>query len=156
MIIMPSSGRIGEANGDRQFAASCLCWNSTPEHRSLSFDSYHYHLPVEIPMPNLSLGNGNWTPGWSSYRAAAGLRSGAPSLTTFGCLRNSASSVHRHRLRYQDFVKDGLENRPWKALEGQVYLGSEHSSRSTPQSRELKEIPTRSSQRAVRPRLVSI
>ena len=63
---------------------------------------------------------------WSSYRATAGIRSCPPwlhrewILKLFGGARGAAR-------RYRLFVEDraGSDDRPWQALEGQVFLGSD-------------------------------
>jgi hypothetical protein len=51
----------------------------------------HYHLLVETPKPNLSIGKD----------------------------RRITQN------RYGEFVKDGIANRPWDELKGQIYLGSD-------------------------------
>jgi putative transposase len=171
----------------------------------------HYHLLVETPKPNLSLGmrqlNGIYTQAfnrghrrvghlfqgrfkailvekesyllelcryivlnpvrvkgnaqtgtwkWSSYRATAGLVPKPEFLTTDWVLGQFGKNRAQAQKRYRDFVKDGLESRPWEALQGQIYLGSEaFIEKHSPRNRELKEIP-RSQLRAVRPRLDTI
>jgi putative transposase len=171
----------------------------------------HYHLLVETPKPNLSLGmrqlNGIYTQAfnrshrrvghlfqgrfkailvekesyllelcryivlnpvrvkgnaqtgtwkWSSYRATAGLVSTPEFLTTDWVLGQFGKNRAQAQKHYRDFVKDGLESRPWEALQGQIYLGSEaFIEKHTPQNRELKEIP-RAQVKAVRPKLASI
>ena len=171
----------------------------------------HYHLLVETPKPNLSLGmrqlngiytqafnrrhqrvghlfqgrfkailverqsyllelcryvvlnpirikgharTGNWK--WSSYRVTAGLASGPELLTTDWVLGQFGKNRAQAQKRYRDFVRDGLQSRPWEALQGQIYLGSEaFIERHSPRNRELREIP-RGQVRAVRPRLEQI
>jgi putative transposase len=168
----------------------------------------HYHLLVETPKPNLSLGmrqlNGIYTQSfnrrhrrvghlfqgrfrailvekesyllelcryivlnpirvkghgrtgtwkWSSYRSTAGLASGPEFLNTDWVLGQFGKNRAQAQKRYRDFVREGLESRPWEALQGQIYLGSEaFIERHSPRDRELKEIP-RAHIRGVRPRL---
>lgn len=53
--------------------------------------------------------------------------------------------------RYRQFVRDGLENRPWEELKGQIYLGSEKFiERHSAEDKDRKEIP-RAQLRAVKP-----
>jgi hypothetical protein len=43
---------------------------------------------------------------------------------------------------YREFVREGVANRPWEELRGQVYLGSEKFiEKHSPANIELKEIP---------------
>jgi REP-associated tyrosine transposase len=58
--------------------------------------------------------------------------------------------------RYRKFVREGLENRPWDELRGQIYLGSEEFIEQHPaQDKELKEIP-RAQLKALKPTLEKI
>ena len=58
--------------------------------------------------------------------------------------------------QYRAFVREGLENRPWEELKGQIYLGSEaFIERHSPGNQELKEIP-RVQLKAVKPSLERI
>jgi REP-associated tyrosine transposase len=171
----------------------------------------HYHLLVETPKPNLSLGmrqlNGIYTQAfnrrhrrvghlfqgrfkailvekesyllelcryivlnpmrvkgnvktgtwkWSSYRATAGLVSAPEFLATDWVLGQFGKNRAQAQKRYREFVREGLESRPWEALQGQIYLGSEaFIERHSRRNRELKEIP-RAQIRAVRPKLERI
>ena len=171
----------------------------------------HYHLLVETPKPNLSLGmrqlNGIYTQAfnrrhgrvghlfqgrfkailvekesyllelcryivlnpmrvkgnvqtgtwkWSSYRATAGLVSAPEFLATDWVLGQFGKKLAQAQKRYPEFVREGLDSRPWEALRGQIYLGSEaFIERHSPRNRELKEIP-RAQVRAVRPKLERI
>jgi REP element-mobilizing transposase RayT len=173
--------------------------------------SNHYHLLVETPKPNLSLGmrqlNGIYTQAfnrlhrrvghlfrgrfkailvekesyllelcryivlnpmrvkrnlqtgtwkWSSYRATAGLVSTREFLTTDWVLGQFGKNLAQAQKRYREFVREGLESRPWEALRGQIYLGSEaFIERHSPRNRDLKEIP-RAQVRAVRLKLERI
>jgi DNA-binding NtrC family response regulator len=55
--------------------------------------------------------------------------------------------------RYREFVREGIENRPWDELKGQIYLGSEDFIvRHSAKNQELKEIP-RAQRKAVKPTL---
>ncbi len=93
---------------------------------------------------------------WSSYRATAGLASAPEFLTTDWVLRQFGKNRTQAQKRYREFVREGLESRPWEALQGQIYLGSEaFIKRHSPENRELKEIP-HAQIRAVRPKLQKI
>ena len=93
---------------------------------------------------------------WSSYRATAGLASAPEFLTTGWVLRQFGRDRAQAQKRYREFVREGLESRPWEALQGQIYLGSEaFIKRHSPENRELKEIPY-AQIRAVRPKLQKI
>jgi putative transposase len=42
--------------------------------------------------------------------------------------------------RYRKFVRDGIANRPWDALKGQIYLGSDKFiKRHSAKDKELKD-----------------
>ena len=63
---------------------------------------------------------------WSSYRATAGLASVADWLQTDRVLGLFGKDRLLSRRRYREFVKQGLaQPSPWKALRGQIFLGSE-------------------------------
>jgi putative transposase len=171
----------------------------------------HYHLLVETPKPNLSLGmrqlNGIYTQSfnrrhqrvghvfqgrfkailvekesylpelcryivlnpvrikggsqvgawkWSSYRATAGLASVPQFLSTDWVLGQFGNKRSTAQKRYREFVKEGLQNRPWEELKGQIYLGSEEFiATHSPGKGELKEIP-RVQLKAARPTLERI
>jgi putative transposase len=77
-------------------------------------------------------------------------------LTTDWVLGQFGRDRSQARKRYREFVREGLESRPWEALQGQIYLGSEaFIEEHAAVKRELKEVP-RAQVRAVRPRLASI
>jgi len=58
--------------------------------------------------------------------------------------------------RYREFVRDGVVNRPWDDLKGQIYLGSdEFIERHSAEDKELKEIP-RAQLKAIKPTLERI
>ncbi len=90
---------------------------------------------------------------WSSYRATAG-RAKVPELLSvdwvlgqFGKHRRTAQK------RYRAFVSDGLAERPWQELKGQIYLGSEKFvERHSAAGKQLKEIP-RAQLKAAKPTL---
>jgi len=91
---------------------------------------------------------------WSSYRATAGLAS-VPEFLSIDWLLEQFAGRNRPaaQKRYREFVRDGLESRPWEQLKGQIYLGSEkfieqHSAKD----QEIREIP-RAQLRAVKPTL---
>ena len=149
----------------------------------------HYHLLIETPKVNLSLGmrqlNGIYTQGfnrrhsrvghlfqgrftavkgkgeirawkWSSYRATAGLASVPEFLSTDWVLEQFGKNRAKAQKQYREFVREGLENRPWEKLKGQIYLGSEEFiERHSPANQELKEIP-RAQLKAVKPSLERI
>jgi putative transposase len=62
---------------------------------------------------------------WSSYRATAGPASVPEFLSTDWILEQFGRSRSRAQQRYREFVRDGTASRPWDALKGQIYLGSE-------------------------------
>jgi DNA-binding transcriptional regulator YhcF (GntR family) len=79
---------------------------------------------------------------WSSYRATAGLTSVPEFLTVDWVLAQFGKNLPTAQKRYREFVREGLANRPWQELRGQIYLGSEafveeHSVRHL----DLQEIP---------------
>ena len=89
---------------------------------------------------------------WSSYRATAG-RAKVPELLSLDWL---LAQFGKHRRtaqkRYREFVRDGLAQRPWEQLKGQIYLGSEEFIEQHSAGKEVKEIP-RAQLRAVKPTL---
>ena len=79
---------------------------------------------------------------WSSYRATAGLLTVPEFLSTDWVLEQLGKDRRVAQKRYREFVKDGIANRPWDELKGQIYLGSdEFIERHSAQAKELKEIP---------------
>lgn len=93
---------------------------------------------------------------WSSYRATAGLASVPEFLSTdwvleqFGKIRSTAHQ------RYREFVREGVPNRPWEDLKGQIYLGSDKFiEKHSVGNQELKEIP-RGQRKVIKPRLEQI
>jgi putative transposase len=100
------------------------------------------------------LERGAWR--WSSYRATAGLASVPGFLSTDWVLEQFGKSRAKAQRRYREFVREGLESRPWEELKGQIYLGSEaFIERHLPANQELKEIP-RAQLHAVKPSLERI
>jgi hypothetical protein len=88
---------------------------------------------------------------WSSYRATAGLVAVREFLSTDWLLQQFGNDRRLAEKRYRAFVKDGIANRPWDDLKGQIYLGSdEFVERHPPQAGEFKEIP-RAQLKAIRP-----
>ena len=97
---------------------------------------------------------GGWK--WSSYRATAGLASVPEFLSTDWILGQFGKNRAKAQKQYRTFVREGLENRPWEELKGQIYLGSEaFIARHCPGNQELKEIP-RVQLKAVKPSLERI
>jgi putative transposase len=93
---------------------------------------------------------------WSSYRATAGLASVPEFLSTDWILEQFGKKRAKAQKQYRAFVREGLENRPWEELKGQIYLGSEaFIERHSPRNQELKEIP-RVQLKAVKPSLERI
>jgi putative transposase len=73
----------------------------------------------------------------SSFRATAGLAQRPPFLTTAWVLAQFGGTRHRAQERYRTFVAEGLDDRPWDNVRGQIYLGGEEL---------LVAIPRRTSQ----------
>ena len=97
---------------------------------------------------------GGWK--WSSYRATAGLASVPEFLSTDWILEQFGKKRAKAQKQYRAFVREGLENRPWEELKGQIYLGSEaFNARHSPGNQELKSIP-RVQLKAVKPSLERI
>lgn len=93
---------------------------------------------------------------WSSYRATAGLASVAQFLSTDWVLGQFGKKRSTAKERYREFVREGLSNRPWEDLKGQIYLGSEEFiATHSPGNEKLKEIP-RAQLKAVKPTLERI
>ena len=84
---------------------------------------------------------------WSSYRPMLGLAPVPPALATAWILDQFAGTKAAARMRYAEFVHDGLgKPGPWEAVKGQVLLGSEaFIERLAPQLAECAtaEIPKR-------------
>lgn len=79
---------------------------------------------------------------WSSYRATAGLASVPEFLSTDWLLEQFGKNRRVAQNRYREFVRDGITNRPWDQLKGQIYLGSDKFiERHSAEDRELKAIP---------------
>ena len=79
---------------------------------------------------------------WSSYRATAGLASVPEFLGTDWLLEQFGKNRRVAQKRYREFVRDGITNRPWDQLKGQIYLGSDKFiERHSAEDKELKEIP---------------
>jgi len=79
---------------------------------------------------------------WSSYRATAGLASVPEFLSIGWVLEQFGKNRPAAQKRYREFVRDGLANRPWEELKGQIYLGSdEFIERHSVEDKEIREIP---------------
>jgi putative transposase len=82
---------------------------------------------------------------WSSYRATAGLAPAVDWLQTDRVLGLFGRSRPLSQRRYREFVKQGLaQPSPWRALRGQVFLGSERFLQSMErllQGRPLDNVP---------------
>jgi hypothetical protein len=79
---------------------------------------------------------------WSSYRATAGLASVPEFLSTDWLLEQFGKNRRVAQKRYLEFVRDGITNRPWDQLKGQIYLGSDKFiERHSAEDKELKAIP---------------
>lgn len=83
---------------------------------------------------------GTWK--WSSYRATVGLATVPGFLHTDWVLGQFGKSRAQAQKRYREFIKEGMESRPWEKLKGQIYLGSEEFiEQHSPRNQKLKEIP---------------
>ena len=90
---------------------------------------------------------------WSSYRATAGLAAVPEFLSTDWILAQFGNRRAQAQKQYREFVRDGVESRPWEELKGQIYLGSEEFIEKHPApNTDLKEIP-RVQLRAAKPSL---
>jgi hypothetical protein len=93
---------------------------------------------------------------WSSYRASAGLVALPEFLSTDWLLEQFGKERREAQKCYREFVRDGLANRPWDDLKGQIYLGSdEFIERHAVKAKELREIP-RAQLKAIKPPLERI
>jgi putative transposase len=94
---------------------------------------------------------------WSSYRVTAGLEAAPKFLTVDWVLSQFGQRRTQAQARYRQFVKEGLEDRPWDKVRGQIYLGSEAfiEKHSIGNGTELAEVP-RAQWQALRPALEQI
>jgi len=95
---------------------------------------------------------------WSSYRATAGLLAVPEFLSTDWLLEQFRKHRRVAQKRYREFVRDGIANRPWVELKGQIYLGSDEFIERhtvTVKVKDLKEIP-RAQLKAIKPPLERI
>ena len=94
---------------------------------------------------------------WSSYAATAGLETAPEFLIVDWLLSQLGQRRSQAQARYRQFVREGVSDRPWEKLRGQIYLGSEEFIRkhADKDRRELAEVP-RVQRRAVRPSLEQI
>jgi REP element-mobilizing transposase RayT len=93
---------------------------------------------------------------WSSYRATAGLTPVPSFLSIDWLLGQFGKNRRAAQKRYREFVRDGIGNRPWDELKGQIYLGSDgFIQKHSAKDKELKEIP-RAQRKAIKPTLEKI
>jgi REP element-mobilizing transposase RayT len=93
---------------------------------------------------------------WSSYPATAGRGAVPEFLSTDWLLEQFGKNRRVAQKRYREFVRDGVANRPWDELKGQIYLGSdEFIERHSAQTTELKEVP-RAQLKPIKPTLERI
>jgi REP element-mobilizing transposase RayT len=93
---------------------------------------------------------------WSSYRATAGLAPVPEFLTVDWVLGQFGNNKKQAQVKYRAFVKEGLGERPWEQLRGQIYLGSqEFRERLVKGQEEVKEVP-RAQWKGVQPTLERI
>jgi REP-associated tyrosine transposase len=93
---------------------------------------------------------------WSSFKATAGLERAPEFLTMDWILSQFGNKRRNAQARYTSFVREGLENRPWEKLQGQIYLGDEEFlERHTKGMEELKEVP-RAQRRGLKPSLAHV
>jgi len=63
---------------------------------------------------------------WSSYRATVGMEKEPPFLTVEWILSQFSNQKGKARGKYKLFVGEGIgEDIPWKAIKGQIFLGTE-------------------------------
>jgi REP element-mobilizing transposase RayT len=93
---------------------------------------------------------------WSSYRASVGLEAAPGFLTTDWVLSSFGQKRRKARQVFARFVAEGAgKESPWKALRGQIYLGSERfveqmQARIGP-DRPLEEVPLNQKRPPARP-----
>jgi putative transposase len=93
---------------------------------------------------------------WSSYRPTAGLVPAPEFLSTDWLLEQFGQNRRVAQKRYREFVRDGIANRPWDALKGQIYLGSDKFiERHSAEDKPINEIP-RAQLKAIKPTLERI
>lgn len=94
---------------------------------------------------------------WSSYAATAGVEAVPKFLTVDWVLSQLGQGRSEAQVRYRHFVKEGLDDRPWDKVKGQIYLGSEAfiKKHSIEDGTELAEVP-RAQWQALRPALERI
>jgi len=99
------------------------------------------------------LGNSNW----SSYAATAGLEAVPKLLTVDWLLSQFGRRRSEAQARYRQFVKEGLDDRPWDKVRGQIYLGSEEfiEKHAGKDKTHLAEVP-RVQRQTIRPALEQI
>lgn len=78
---------------------------------------------------------------WSSYRPTAGLAAVPDFLSTDWVLERFGKSRSRAQKQYREFVRDGVADRPWEELKGQIYLGSKAFIEKHVPRKDVKEIP---------------
>jgi REP element-mobilizing transposase RayT len=80
---------------------------------------------------------------WSSYRATAGLEAAPDFLTVDWILSQFGQKRGQAQMKYTEFVADGLDDRPWEKLRGQIFLGSKEfiSRHASREKDEISEVP---------------
>jgi len=96
-------------------------------------------------------------PTWSSYSATAGLEAAPKFLTMDWVLSQFGQRRSQAQACYREFVKEGLDARPWDDIRGQIYLGSEEfiAKHAGADGAELAEVP-RAQRQTIRPALAQI
>lgn len=93
---------------------------------------------------------------WSSYRATAGLEAAPAWLTRAWVLAQFGTKEREAHAQYRAFVREGVAQRPWDALRGQIYLGTEEFVAGlTAEQGPVPEVP-RAQWQGRRPRLAEI
>ena len=95
--------------------------------------------------------------GWSSYSATAGLEAARDFLTVDWILSQFGQKRGQAQMKYREFETDGLNDRLWQKLKGQIFLGTEQFiSRHTSRKKDvIREVP-RAQRRPARPTLEQI
>src|SRR5262249_56432813 len=98
---------------------------------------------------------GKWN--WSSYAAAPGLEALPKFLTVDWLLSRLGQHMSQAQARYRQFVQEGLDDRPWDKVRGQIYLGSEEfiEKHAGKDETQLAEVP-RVQRQAIRPALEAL
>jgi len=91
---------------------------------------------------------------WSSYAPTAGLEAVPKFLTVDWLLSQFGQRRSQAQARYRQFVQEGLDDRPWDKVRGQIYLGGEEfiEKHAGKDETQLAEVP-RVQRQAIRPAL---